>query len=122
MGYQPKFRRVPMCIFCGDRRAKSQEHAWSNWAIQRFATDTNRIADQIEGLPYFDRHQKSVKVRCVCVDCNKGWMKGVEDAVLTVVERMAADHGWQKANSFHALGGVEFDAAHGVAVAVQAQY
>jgi hypothetical protein len=34
----------------------------------------------------------------------------------------SADHAWQRANSFHALGGVEFHAGRGVGVAVEARY
>ena len=32
------------------------------------------------------------------------------------------EHGWERANAFHVLGGVEFHAARGVGVAVQARY
>jgi opacity protein-like surface antigen len=33
-----------------------------------------------------------------------------------------SEHKWQKANSFHVLGGVELHATQGVGVAVQARY
>src|SRR5262245_19159979 len=34
----------------------------------------------------------------------------------------SAEHAWERANSYHVLGGVEFHAARGVGVAVQARY
>jgi hypothetical protein len=86
---QPKTRPVRNCIFCALQRAKSAEHGWSDWAIQRFATPANRIAGQVDGMPFFDKSQKSVTVRCVCVPCNTGWMKGLEDEIIKTVGKMA---------------------------------
>lgn len=83
-------RKVKRCIFCETNKADSQEHGWSDWAIKRFATPTNRIAGHSDGVPQFDRTQKSVRVRCVCVPCNTGWMKGLEDAVIPTVGKMAS--------------------------------
>jgi hypothetical protein len=34
----------------------------------------------------------------------------------------SAEYGWHHANSFHGLGGVEFRAVHGMAIAVQGRY
>lgn len=82
-------RKVAKCIFCNDKKANSEEHGWSDWAIKRFSTASNRIAGQSDGRPVFDRKQKSVRVRCVCVQCNTTWMKGLEDSVIPTAGRMA---------------------------------
>lgn len=85
-------RKVATCIFCAENKANSEEHGWSDWAIKRFSTPSNRIAGQSDGKPVFDRKQRSVRVRCVCVKCNTTWMKQLEDAVIPTAGKMAEGH------------------------------
>jgi hypothetical protein len=88
----PKYRRVQRCIFCPNP-AKSGEHGWSAWAIKRFSTSQSRISGHIDGQPHFDRHQRAIKIKCVCGECNSGWMKKLEDSVIPTVGTMGdGDH------------------------------
>lgn len=83
---QPKFRPVKHCIFCPNK-ADSREHGWSDWALQRLKTPT-RIFGRVDDQLYHDPNQKQLWVRCVCVECNTGWMKNLEDAVIPTVGEM----------------------------------
>jgi hypothetical protein len=80
VGYQ--FRRVDRCAFCANR-ADSREHAWADWAIERFYAPGNKIVGEVGTRPFIaDPLQKSLRVRCVCIPCNTGWMKKLQDAVI----------------------------------------
>jgi len=86
----PKYRRVKRCIFC-EHKADSVEHGWSAWAIRQFSGPSDRIAGQVDGEPHFDRHQKAIKIRCLCrTRCNQGWMKQLEEAVIPLVGKMGS--------------------------------
>src|SRR4051812_49293417 len=88
----PHYRKVRRCIFC-PKKPGSGEHGWSAWAIDRFSTPTHRIAGQVDGKPHFDRHQKAIKIPCVCTFCNTGWMSGLESAVSPIIGKMGdGDH------------------------------
>jgi hypothetical protein len=88
MVQQPKFRPVQNCIFCGGK-ADSREHGWSDWAIRQFGAPSRGIAGQVDGMPFYDRRQRAVLIRCVCISCNTTWMKALEDSVIPTVGRMA---------------------------------
>jgi len=83
----PKFRPVKQCIFCGNKAA-SKEHGWSDWALARFEHLNHQIFGEIDGIAYHDPHQKQVLVKCVCIPCNTGWMKHLEDTILPTVSCM----------------------------------
>lgn len=82
----PKFRRIKQCIFCGNK-ANSGEHAWSAWAIGHIAFEGGLIG-KIEDIRYYDRAQKNLKVRCVCVKCNTVWMRALEETVRPLITKM----------------------------------
>src|SRR4051794_35520485 len=82
----PKFRPVRRCIFCSNK-PNSREHAWPEWALKRLSVG-HKIFGNLDGLAYHDPNQRQVRVRCVCVPCNTGWMKALEDAVIPPVSAM----------------------------------
>ena len=86
---KPHFRAVERCIFC-ENKADSGEHGWPRWTLTRLGFEGG-VYGSVDGIPYADLHQRHVKVRCVCEDCNTGWMKGIEDAVIPTVGAMMLD-------------------------------
>jgi hypothetical protein len=90
MGRPPHYRKAKRCAFCV-RKADSKEHAWPDWVLKRFTTNKNMIIGDIDGEQQFDPAQKAVRVRCVCVPCNTGWMKGLEDSVIPIAGPLMHD-------------------------------
>ena len=74
-------RPVKRCAFCKNK-ADSKEHPWSDWVLKRFRGPRDQIIGRFGDQTYFDPRQKSLRVRCVCGDCNPGWMKQLEDTVI----------------------------------------
>jgi len=77
---QVRTRRVPNCIFCRNK-ADSREHAWADWVLKRFFR--KGVIYAVVGRDNVtDPTQKAIRVKCVCRQCNTGWMKQLEDAVI----------------------------------------
>jgi hypothetical protein len=86
----PKPRRV--CIFCG-RPGLTKEHMWADWLrnyIPRerqehrvgstnisLAQHEDSVQDRIERRSG-DPHSR--RIRCVCRECNNGWMSQLQEA------------------------------------------
>src|SRR6187401_2373527 len=86
----PKFRRTTRCAFC-DNKANSKEHAWSDWTLGRLEKPDYVIAGAVDGQTHFDPNQKQLRVKCVCIPCNTGWMGKNEEAVLPVAGCLMRD-------------------------------
>jgi hypothetical protein len=79
------------CMFCPDK-ASSREHVWPKWLLERF---------QGSGVArtYFERGEKmigewanpEIKVKCVCIVCNNGWMSGIEGRTKPIIEAILDD-------------------------------
>jgi hypothetical protein len=85
----PKFRPVKQCIFC-DGPADSREDAWAIWALKRLNFPAG-MRGEIDGIKHDDPRQKHLRIRCVCIPCNTGWMKASEEAVIAIVGAMMLD-------------------------------
>jgi hypothetical protein len=72
---------MTLCIFCG-KGPTTKEHVWPQWmldALGRNAT-INVWRDQDDaGTAWRARGEGGqVQVKCVCADCNSGWMSNLE--------------------------------------------
>ncbi len=78
--------RISKCIFC-DRKANSDEHFWSDWMKAHLPRDAKKwhgivITEKSDGRinePFGragDPH--AWRIRCVCSQCNNGWMSRLE--------------------------------------------
>jgi hypothetical protein len=82
----PRQPRDGTCIFCGSRGLREREHVIADWLRDALAVTGSRKQRIMVGpdLTIVRRWQKPIatkRVRCVCHDCNHGWMKDLEDAV-----------------------------------------
>jgi hypothetical protein len=70
------------CIFCGSKTNINREHLWPEWVLKRVEPET---------IIGFIGHNKDLefkrewKVRCVCKECNEGWMHKLEDANIPIM-------------------------------------
>lgn len=89
----PTLRHPPVkrCAFCPNK-ADSREHAWQDWALRRLVRPSGRLYGEINREPVaVDPLQKAIRLKCVCRDCNGGWMKDIEDAALPALSMMMRD-------------------------------
>jgi hypothetical protein len=73
------------CIFCGNERL-TREHiyrrAWVEWLAPGAESFTNTRAGgegRAEPLNTWESDDLDVVVRCVCADCNNGWMNRLDE-------------------------------------------
>jgi hypothetical protein len=78
-----------MCIFCG-QRADSKEDLFPQWLDRDFRQPkgtampiTTRVGDSTAVRPNWKI--AFLKVRCVCRECNNGWMSELENKVKSLV-------------------------------------
>ncbi len=83
-------RHLPKCIFCG-ARANSREDVWPRWILQRFRPPVSGVFGHVGGDAYGDPGRSTVRLRCVCGDCNTGWMSRLEEECIPVLSSMAQD-------------------------------
>jgi hypothetical protein len=83
-------RKTNECIFC-DARADSKEHVWPEWILTRFRVPNSGVMGTVADDSYLDRNQKALRLRCVCVRCNTGWMKTLEDEAMPLLSSLAQD-------------------------------
>jgi hypothetical protein len=72
------------CIFCGNEGA-TREHiyprAWGEWLAPHAESFTNTRAageGRAEPVSAWESRDLDVVVRCVCADCNNGWMNRLD--------------------------------------------
>ena len=72
-----------LCLFCS-ASANSLEDAWPQWITNQFK-GSRPAAVQAERagvtLPSWNVHKPTLKIRCVCEQCNNGWMSRLEGRV-----------------------------------------
>jgi hypothetical protein len=99
MPREPKPQPPPrQCLFC-ERTANSGEHMWPAWMasyFERGAHDKSLQVRQRIGAndqsplepKVIHGHPTTRKVKCVCKQCNNGWMSGLETENKPHLERM----------------------------------
>ncbi len=71
------------CLFCSGI-ANSVEDAWPRWITSQFKGRRPAAFQAERGgvrLPSWSVHQPTLKIRCVCEQCNNGWMSRLEGRV-----------------------------------------
>jgi hypothetical protein len=83
-----------VCIFCGNPKL-SREHIYSRAWIERLVPDaeshTNWLSRDFEGDPVatWASSEADVVVRCVCRECNSGWMNDLDRTAEPIVNELA---------------------------------
>src|SRR5882672_10108178 len=77
------------CLFC-DQAANSKEHVWPSWILEKLKID--RPIQHVIGkkepkiLP-----KAEIQIRCVCEDCNNGWMSRLETENMPIIGPLMHD-------------------------------
>jgi hypothetical protein len=83
------------CAFCERDRVLTREHLWADW-LREMAPDNTAgphvMADGDDVQRVWDAQMFSHTVRCVCADCNNGWMSELEDEVKPVLTPLLKNH------------------------------
>lgn len=83
-----------ICIFCQEN-ASTKEDVWPQWLTKRFPLyNTSRMEAERGGRNLGNWPIKTLKllpVRCVCAECNNGWMSRLENEVKPVIEAILDD-------------------------------
>jgi hypothetical protein len=72
-----------LCLFCSGA-ANSVEDAWPLWITNQFRGKRPSAVQAERGgvtLPSWNTYQPEMKIRCVCRQCNNGWMSVLEERV-----------------------------------------
>ncbi|MGH9454967.1 MAG: hypothetical protein ACRD2O_13445, partial [Terriglobia bacterium] len=80
---------VRQCIFCNNK-ANSREHAWPQWVLQKLP-NVERLRHHIGESPEILLDKPELKIKCVCSDCNQGWMSRLEDASKPIIGALTDD-------------------------------
>jgi hypothetical protein len=82
------------CIFC-QGRASTKEDVWPQWLTKRFPlSDISFMEAELAGHKldtWRSKTAKLLRVRCVCENCNGGWMSRLEGQVRPVIESILDD-------------------------------
>jgi hypothetical protein len=79
------------CLFC-DNRANTKEHLWPDWALKGI----ERVRPIHQVVSKFGKEEPrefhgDVRIKCVCSECNNGWMSDLEQSVRSVIGAMVHD-------------------------------
>jgi len=82
------------CIFCQER-ASTKEDVWPLWLTKRFPSfNASGMEAERGGRDLGNWRIKTTKllpVRCVCAECNNGWMSQLEAQVKPLIESILDD-------------------------------
>jgi len=82
---------IKECVFGCGRPATSKEDVWPRWLLKRFRAPTAGLYATVGEDTYADPKQKRIPLKCVCVECNTGWMKRLEDESIPVLSLLGQD-------------------------------
>jgi hypothetical protein len=77
------------CLFC-DQTAKTKEHLWPDWVLRSLHV-SGPIRHSIGKSAPVLLAAPELQSRCVCRDCNNGWMSQVEDQSRPLVGSLMHD-------------------------------
>ena len=79
------------CIFCAGKKL-NREDLWPVWVVESVAQDRSAEIERIFGrnspVTYGGKY---VKARCVCEQCNGGWMSRLEESAKPILNPMIHD-------------------------------
>src|SRR2546426_2282103 len=81
------------CMFCSSTQGLNREDLWPVWVVDLVIQErTSRIEQMLNpgGAPVV-YGGKWVKGRCVCENCNGGWMSTLESATKPILQPMITD-------------------------------
>ncbi len=79
------------CLFC-ENPADSQEHVWADWVLERLKGKRQPMKGFIEKKQIeFGGSNPHLKIKCVCTDCNNGWMSKLEGANVPLIGCLMQD-------------------------------
>jgi hypothetical protein len=80
-----------LCIFCG-KPADDKEHVWPDWALQRLKGKRQPMKGFIGKRKIeFGGSNPHLRIRCVCGECNHGWMSQLENINIPVIGSLMQD-------------------------------
>jgi hypothetical protein len=91
-----------VCLFCG-AKANSKEDVWPVWVLDRFQAPTFGLIGTVGDSLYVDAKQKKVRLRCVCIPCNTGWMSDLEKEAGPILSLLARDFALSLSQEHRAL-------------------
>ena len=77
-----------LCLFCSNS-ANSVEDAWPLWITNQFrGRQPSAVQAERAGirLTSWNTHQPKLTIRCVCEECNNGWMSRLENRVQPLLQ------------------------------------
>jgi hypothetical protein len=77
------------CLFCSNA-ASTKEHLWADWILRSLSPRTEPIRAVI-GKSAPKEFHGDVRIKCVCAQCNHGWMSALEATVKPFVGAMIHD-------------------------------
>jgi hypothetical protein len=77
-------------LFCPSK-ANSKEDVWPIWILDRFQAPTSGLIGTVGDALYIDGNQKKLRLRCVCIPCNNGWMSALENDAGKILAVLARD-------------------------------
>src|SRR5580658_1325364 len=80
--------RDRQCIFCNNQ-AKTKEHLWPAWTLENRPKKVPFKQTRGKGpATYFCGE---VEAKCVCEQCNTGWMSALEERIKPILGPLMAD-------------------------------
>jgi hypothetical protein len=73
------------CLFC-ENSANTREHVWPDWIIRSLGPQEPIRRTGVDGS--VNEFSGSLTVKCVCDDCNNGWMSLLENKVRTFLDQV----------------------------------
>src|SRR5229473_1855255 len=83
--------QVVHCIFCDTDGQRSDEHIWPDWIGKRLPLRGKVSLRRLRPDGTWERRNAiafTSRITEVCLGCNGGWMKDIEDNVIPVAEPM----------------------------------
>src|ERR1039458_7843097 len=80
---------MSQCLFCS-KPADSKEHLWSKWILNSLKSQEPVIL-QLGKAPPSKPFTGDVTVKCVCTECNNGWMSQLEAKIKPLVGALMQD-------------------------------
>jgi hypothetical protein len=77
------------CLFCG-KPADSKEHLWSEWILKSLKS-RNPIVQELGKARASKPFTGAVTIKCVCTECNNGWMSKLEARIKPLVGSLMQD-------------------------------
>ena len=79
------------CIFCSSKASINREHLWPAWVIKSVIQNRSSAIERVIGRKAPITRVGDLKARCICKQCNEGWMSALENSAKPILEPMFHD-------------------------------